>query len=742
MTNTKPMRWAACTGLALLLGFLFLVNALWIQIDDRPPRWDESANLTFAERGLNLLKQGRILEAFDSRGALRPNFVPVLHSLTFPLYEHSTKVAIFVLNTAALTGTSLALFGLASRLYGPGVALLAVLIFNTFPAVSLWSRYYNLDLPLTALVTATVWAAYRLWEEDFESRWFAGLLGAFVTMGVCAKHMYSPLVAAPLLWLVIQHARRVGYSPSRLVGANPVLYGGLAIAFVIGVLFHVVLNYAMFREGVVRTLFTERSVLAEAGFRIPSLLQKLTMFNYQFARAGDPESMPYLYYGAVTSGALALLFFWRRGMGFILAWIAGTFVLFVLMVRITVPYYYIPVLPAAALMIAAGVLGWLPAFQHRAGRWTTPAVAVVVVALSGYLLTIHLQRSLGTASPWEILARAPAVFAAVEPKGNPYVSRRYWDVTYVDGNVGTLPYPHYWPVKEMLKAVDAGRTDAGMQRKANVALLTNYEWMCGDQFEYRIWQLDLQDRLTLLQPLPSQLGQAPEKFIAQYDFLALKTGDIFKRDFYGLAWADRSQAFVNTLTADDFRMLRTAGFQPLLQTRLPDGSDAWIWRSGSKHLADLRLIDSLDSATRTIKSPGATSTSSFTINDETRRVLYQHPVPQPDVNELTWRALAIPADAVLNFGVALSPQMWGQARSDGVEFRIDITDQGTRQTIFRALVNPAHTPADRRWQDHAISLARFAGRRVDLHLMTTPSLADNTSFDHAGWSGLTIGTAQ
>jgi hypothetical protein len=103
----------------------------------------------------------------------------------------------------------------------------------------------------------------------------------------------------------------------------------------------------------------------------------------------------------------------------------------------------------------------------------------------------------------------------------------------------------------------------------------------------------------------------------------------------------------------------------------------------------------------------------------------------------------VPPGAQLEFGITLSPDLWGKPGcGDGVEFVVDAEEGGRRTTLFRRYIDPKNNPADRRWLDCAVPLGQFAGRNVDLVLTTTPGPAGDFSYDHAGWSGLWITRAR
>jgi 4-amino-4-deoxy-L-arabinose transferase-like glycosyltransferase len=334
---------------ALSLAGILSVNAVWLAIDHRPPRWDESANLRFAERAHQLVGAGHPLQALDTEGQPRPNFTPFLSGLSFYLVGHDTQRAIWLLNGAALAGITLAMFGLGLIYFNGWVALLAVVLFNTLPGVALWSRYYNLDLPLCAFVSLTVylaaWMAHR--------RRFTGcapwLLGGLVAMGVGSKHLFAPFVTLPLLWWLAALGRHHQWRARALL-ASWGAYLPLLLGIAWGGYYHLVLNWAAFKDGVLRSFATERSVLNQAGYTPPTLADKLSSLHH-FMFDASP-----LYSWLLGAGLLAAVLWNRRGLPLLLLWTAGVWGLLLFGVRVTMAYYFYAGLPPLALLAAAWLL--------------------------------------------------------------------------------------------------------------------------------------------------------------------------------------------------------------------------------------------------------------------------------------------------------------------------------------------------------------------------------------------------
>jgi hypothetical protein len=705
-----------------------------LKIDHRPPRWDESTNLWFSERSYQLVKEFKILAALDTLGATRPNFIPFLQSFSYFIIGHSTKAAIFLSNSGSLLLIYVSIFILGKMHFSRLAGLLGSILFTCYHGIMLWSRYYNLDMPLTALTSVTVLLSTLIYNNGFKSTKLSLSLGLTLAVGICAKHLYAAFVLLPLGLLYLFSFKRNGRTLKSLIYQNKTFYilGGLGI--LAGLAYHA-LNYQTFIELLKRAVAPHTTSLTTLGFNPPPIGQILNGFlNFELGHYA---------WGLLFLVGLAFsLFSLSRSYLFILAWLLGGFLLLFLVIQVTMPYYFHPILPAFALVSFAWVR-WTPSTGRTVKRIGLQAVkATAIVAIAVFCIGNYLEKSLGTRNIFTILSESPQVlFTSKRMEINPFVNKPYWINAYVDGNIATLPYPHYWPVEEMLREIEKVINSRAVLQNYRLALLTNYEWMTGDFVRYKLLQLRQQDQIQFYLPLPPPCDRPIEEFLEEYDFVIIKTGKILKNDFYGLAWADQSQEFVDLLTVQDYKLLKENDFRLLCEFPLPDGSKGSVWMSRSR-LSSYSLIDALPFAERSVMQPGYVSTSTYNIDGDKRLVLFLHPSAPPAVTEIRWKNIPIPPRARLVFGITISPDTWLPDHGDGVEFVVDITSGGMRRRLFRKYIDPKNNAAERHWQDHEISLDEFAGQKVDVILSTTAGPGGNLNYDHAGWSGLRIETPE
>jgi len=120
---------------------------------------------------------------------------------------------------------------------------------------------------------------------------------------------------------------------------------------------------------------------------------------------------------------------------------------------------------------------------------------------------------------------------------------------------------------------------------------------------------------------------------------------------------------------------------------------------------------------------------------DVRNVLYQHP-PQTGRSVIVY-LVEVPEAGALRFAVAMSPETWSPTQGDGVRFQVSVVDPDALsdgQFIFARYINPKHNISDRRWRNFLVDLSPWAGKVVQLALITDAGSAGDWSFDWAGWA--------
>jgi hypothetical protein len=359
----------------LLLG---AVNAAWMARDTRPPSWDPCNHLVselkyrHAVEDLFSGKAGfsasveTILRADDHYPPLAP-FAAAVLGLPF---APSPDVETWLLSQLALAILLFSVFRLGSELASPEAGAVAATAATSFLLVAAQSRMFMLDLPDAAMTTL---ALLLLWRAGDFGRWrsalafAAALAAALLTKWTCLFFLWLPLCRA--LGLALRGRwRRLG----RLLAA-------LAIAAAIASPWYVAHLWNIARD------------FGKFGYRVgqregdPPVLTLKSLFYYA---AALPRALgiPWLLLLAAGLAGLAAAALARRPKSlrpsaglFLSLWIAGGWLALTL-IRNKDSRYLLPLLPALAILCAAGLLRLRPKGETAVRVAAAAALASVSLA--------------------------------------------------------------------------------------------------------------------------------------------------------------------------------------------------------------------------------------------------------------------------------------------------------------------------------------------------------------------------
>ena len=354
-------------ALAGLLIGLAAIMVVWLGIDRRPPEWDHANHLERAvacHRSLAESGDGWLQEII-SESSFYPPIVTCAAGLLYfalpvvPLTAQAVIWAFLVLGT-------LAVFGLGRRLLGAGAGLLAAFLFATAPFVVFMLLHFQLDLPLAAMVALALYMLVR--TEDLSIRRWAFGLGLVLGLGMLTKPPFAAYLSGPLLWVAWRGLR----APDRRARL-------LHLLAAVGVGAAVALPWYGPRLVGLPAQFINRSFkqAAEAG-QAPALSSSSLLFY--------PEWI-ILQWGLLATALLlwGIVGLARRPQARGLLWAAlAPFLIFVLIQNKNLRYT-LPLLPAAALVAAAGV-SVLPPRLRRALSWACVIVGVAQVGAVAFAL--------------------------------------------------------------------------------------------------------------------------------------------------------------------------------------------------------------------------------------------------------------------------------------------------------------------------------------------------------------------
>ena len=140
----------------------------------------------------------------------------------------------------------------------------------------------------------------------------------------------------------------------------------------------------------------------------------------------------------------------------------------------------------------------------------------------------------------------------------------------------------------------------------------------------------------------------------------------------------------------------------------------------------LDLVEEFEAADKLAPAP---LHQTFGVIDGLPRSIFAHPP-----SRIIWRA-TIPPGARLRTSLQLMPAAWDRS-TDGVVFRIGVSDGHGYTSLIDRLVDPMHVVDDRRAIPVDINLSPYAGREMQIVFNTatsTPGSPYDAGFDWALW---------
>jgi hypothetical protein len=547
------------------------------------------------------------------------------------------------------------------------------------------------------------------------------LLIPAIGIGMGVKHLYVAYAGGPLLYLLMQtlFSGKMGFK-SRLRMRWPIL-AGLTIGTILGTAYHL-LNRHVILEQVHRAIVAPDQGPISYAESVRGLIL-LLMPVY-------PELHLALFgIGCICAGLIA-----RQLILYPLLLIAGGYLGVSYGTQQPWSYYLLPLLPSSALLCAA--IFRFDALFTRHNRRMRLALTTFGVCVALLLAGIHVYRRLGTANPVRLLGAWHLLFQSKQSiTSNPLSDTDYWSSGHIDGNASLLPYPHDWKTGEISQVIGEAVRNRTGSRPLKVKLMARLEWMNDMILRQKLFRAGLEDKAALIDS-PFYLFKTPDDILLDANVLVIKSPVMFGDGEYRNSWAIPVEQLVKNLIADDGRLLKDRGFVLRGSFPLPDHTTATVWVD-KQQSTSTSLFEEFD---RVLMYPpkNAAVISAINVADETRAVLFQHPVTAPHVAMATWGNLDVTPGAHFKFGIGIDQGTWGPNKGDGVEFQVVVRENGVDRTIFSKYIDPKHNLGDRKWFDFDLPIGATANHTVDLSLITRPGPKGDITSDHAGWSNLRI----
>jgi len=120
----------------------------------------------------------------------------------------------------------------------------------------------------------------------------------------------------------------------------------------------------------------------------------------------------------------------------------------------------------------------------------------------------------------------------------------------------------------------------------------------------------------------------------------------------------------------------------------------------------------------------------WTINNEAKWVLYQHP-PYAGASRLAY-TVWMNQGYVLVVDLSTAPESWNQP-GDGVTFAVYVESEKGTEQLLCTYIDPKRFEADRRWHSYTFDMSSYAGQTVTIIFETGTGPNGDYRYDWAGW---------
>lgn len=212
--DTQPLPWALLPAVTFV-GITW-VTIIWLALDRAPLFYDPVDHVSAALGFLN-----------DPIGYLTreqqwyPPAVHVLLGIALALTGYELDAAIAIVNVAFFAVLVAATFAIGAELWSRRVGAIAALLVSLYPATFVHLRFPMVDLPLTAMVAASLFALVK--SRSFQERRWSAAFGILAGLGCLTKQSYVFAVALPVLYVIFTAPRHKCTLINLAIAALPAL---------------------------------------------------------------------------------------------------------------------------------------------------------------------------------------------------------------------------------------------------------------------------------------------------------------------------------------------------------------------------------------------------------------------------------------------------------------------------------------------------------------------------------------
>lgn len=197
--DKQLLPWAILPVLTFV-GFTW-VTVIWLALDRAPLFYDPVAHVSWAQSFLDDPIKYLTVEA--------SKWPPMVHmvlgsGLLLTAYNLDVTIAVVNLSFFAILLTST--FAIGAELWSRRVGATAAVLLALYPATFVHLRFPMLDLPLTAMVAASLFALIK--TRSFQDRRWSVAFGVLVGLVALTKQSFAFPLALPVLYAIVTAPRR------------------------------------------------------------------------------------------------------------------------------------------------------------------------------------------------------------------------------------------------------------------------------------------------------------------------------------------------------------------------------------------------------------------------------------------------------------------------------------------------------------------------------------------------------
>lgn len=368
----------------IILIFLWLFhvvnNYIWLKMDTYPLLWDAALHFFDSLRIFDLLKHSGLNFVFEIAKINREYsfFVPLIASVFYNVFGVSEDIGVIISGSIFLAVLIFSVYGISKNICSKKAGLLAAFLITAYPLIFSHSRIFMYDLPLTAIVSLSVYV-FQI-SDNFRKRSASLFLGVVFGAGMLTKFPFPLFVASALLYYsykiyikIMCNAARQGNMLLKLISEHSSRIINLVLTLIVAI------------------ILSSTWYLPNLSYLLKTLIEVPQVYGAEYPPVLSFQSLSFYFFGLINyqiSFSLFLVFILgfnlfikskSENKFFLIYWILIPYFVFTFLyykdIRYTLPY-----LPAIAVITSVGF------FSIKSRKIKSIAVSAIVgVALTQFI---------------------------------------------------------------------------------------------------------------------------------------------------------------------------------------------------------------------------------------------------------------------------------------------------------------------------------------------------------------------